>query len=182
MGVHAERDPEVRADARHHPSPELGGRDPHDDIGSAVEADLGAHQIRIGTVACSPEVIRDDDDGMRALGGVFFGKEEPALRRPHAHHVEVVARYHLTENQFASAVHSLDTSGEDAVVRHGLEDVLRPLGDECVRAVAAEEVPPVAVERVNVDDALGFTDAPVLKQNGVHEREDRRVRSDAESH
>jgi len=66
------------------------------------------------------------------------------------------------------------------VLCDALEDVRHALFDQLEGGVAAEEVFAVRREGIDVDQAFGILDPPILKEHGVDEREDRRVRSDTE--
>ena len=114
---------------------------------------------------------------MRARRGVLFGEEgAPPLGR-HAHHVEVVARDHLAQDQLGLAV-ALDVAHVHGVGRHVVEDVGGAVVDQLVDAPAREVVAAVRAQGVDVDQGVRVAHAPLLEEHGVDQREDGRVRPD----
>ena len=115
MGVHAQRHPEVGADPRGDAALELVRGDPHDRVGSAVEADLLAEHVRVPVVAGAPVPVRDHHHGVGPRRGILFGEEGSTQLGLDPVNGEVVALHHLPHDQFGAAV-ELEVRG---VLRRG---------------------------------------------------------------
>jgi predicted ester cyclase len=87
---------------------DLGGKNRHDaqkilgpdaDDGRClpVDADRPAHGVRFGIHALLPETVADENHGSGS-GLVETGVEQPAARRAHADHRQVLGRNHVAKN------------------------------------------------------------------------------------
>ena len=156
------------------------------DDGHPLRADLDAlpEHRRIPSEASRPEAVADHGDGAaRAAAarlGIIRGREQSAVGRANAEHVEVGAGGVLAAHPLRHAVdrhlehprvERRDTREEAVVIAEHLEARIR-------RAAAAARLPAGVVDEEQV---LRIVDRQRLEQHRVDEREDRRVGADPES-
>ena len=153
------------------------GQDAHDDVRDAVEPDRSPHDRGIGPEAASPERGGEQGDGSGPGPIVGFG-ERAAERRLDAQNREE-RRRHLA----AAQDRRLSGPGEG--------DAIRPVGrlrrERAAARAPVEEVHPGNALLPEPETPLGDDDEPVrlgvgqgTQQHRVDDREDCRVRADAE--
>ena len=159
----------------------------HADDGHRVVVHLERQPDDVGTAAQAvlPVVVREHDRGMRAHALVIGLVQQSSERRPHAQHPEVRPGHDVGIRGLGRPVErQVDlgrVSGENALkdLILGLQLLVHRVRQEVAAApAAAHETALPAQEHQPVGLAHG--QAPV--QGLVHEREDRRIRPDAEGH
>ena len=177
---HAEGHPEVGADRRGDPPLEGRRCDSDHRVGPSVQADVPAHQVRIGAVAALPEAVGQDHHRVRARRGVLLGEERATPLGGHPQDVEVVARDHLAQDHLGLAVVALDGARVGRGGRHRGEGVARAVTHQLVRVPVRIEVAVPLDQAVYVHQRGRVAHAPLLEQHRVDHGEDGRVRADPE--
>ena len=167
MRIHGIRHPKVGADPGCQSAPEMPGSDPDHGVRPAVQPHFAAEHAGIGRVSGAPIIVSQDDHRVRPLGGILLGQERSAERGLNAHHLEVIARDHFSQDELRVAGRRFDPAAEHAVLGDVLEDVRCALRDELVGGIAIEEVLAVARQRIDIDQLVGIADAPILEQHCV---------------
>ena len=170
---HRHRHPEIGADDRGAGEAGLGDADHR--VGSVVEADGLAEHVRAGGEAPAPELVAQDDDGMRVGSAVLVGQEEASGGGTRADDLEEVAGHQPGEHALGRL--------RGAEAHHLGPELMRGEGDEVRVALAhlleeriAEIVEPLTVRSraADVDQRGRVGDADArAQQECVGQAEDR---------
>ncbi|HEV2844557.1 MAG TPA: hypothetical protein VG477_06905 [Thermoanaerobaculia bacterium] len=181
LAVHGERHPEIGRRVQHAQALELRPGDAHHGEGLAAEAHLPAQHAGIGGEAALPEVVGEHHHRVGAGGRLLVGPEEAAPGRLHPQHVEVARGDDLALE--LRRVPLAPQGGGDVAVGGEAGEGLARLPPQVleVRVGERQHVALGQVDGVERHQPLRVRHRQALEEERVEEREDERVRPDAES-
>jgi hypothetical protein len=159
-----------------------------------VDAKCASDDAGIRAVVVRPRLVAHDRGKVGALSVVRFG-EEAASSGLKSKSVKVVARDKFTHHRFCEGLRAFATSCQRAILEsrlHGgqllklrqlfLEQEVR-LGrkQRVVTTFAVTGVDTAIVSIANTDESLGIPNGQIAQEDGIHQREDSGIGSDAES-